>query len=281
MTPGSITTSAIIPARNEEQTVAAVVDTVKGDVDEVLVVDSVSTDRTAERAASAGATVVRVETVGKHHAIRAGIRCAHGTELVFLDADLADPPSGMARQLLTALRSDPDVAIAKAYYQRPLDCSRNGGGRLTELCAKPLLSIFLPSLASVQQPLAGEFAVRRTAILDMKFAPGFAVDLGVLIHCARHGRIVQVNLGTKIHKHRPLEQLRDAALQVAVTILRAAGASTTSGEIAPTQFDAAAGGDVALDELRALAPDGSVRGVSTSDQLSIARLLTQRRWKVD
>lgn len=214
---------ALIPALNEEATVAGMVANALPDVDEVVVVDSCSDDGTARAAAAAGARVVRAPLPGKHHAIRTGIDVSQSEEIVFLDGDLAHPASRMAGRLLDALRSTPDVAIAKAYYERPFGDRPVGGGRLTELCARPLIALLLPELGAVRQPLAGEYAVLRKTLVGLKLSPGFAVDLGILIHCSRIGRVAQVDLGVKRHKHRELEELGDAAVQVAATLMRSAG----------------------------------------------------------
>lgn len=214
--------SAIVPAHNEASTVGAVVSILRPDVDEVVVVDSNSSDDTADQAMAAGARVVRVDLLGKHNALATGIRTAEGQELVFCDADLLAPPVGLAARLLSALTQAADVTLAKAFYRRPLGSDPDGGGRVTELCARPLLRLLLPTLSGIRQPLAGEFALRRSTIDGLVLSPGYSVDMGILIHCASLGRIVEVDLGTKHHKHRPLHDLSDAALDVARTILRAA-----------------------------------------------------------
>lgn len=215
---------AIIPALNEQETIAAVVASARLDVEDVLVVDSCSTDRTAERARDAGARVVRAEHPGKHRAVLLGLESTVDEEVVFMDGDLLDPPVGWAKLLLGALRSHSDVTLAKGYYFRPsCEPSIEGGGRVTELCARPLLKLLLPQLSHIRQPLAGEFALRRSALREGWLTPGFSVDLGLLIHCSKFGRVVQVNLGTKRHKHRPLAALHSTALEVAGTILRSSG----------------------------------------------------------
>jgi len=227
----NIQTSAIIPAHNEGKTVTGVISAVINDVDEVIVVDSCSDDDTALRAEAAGACVVRVDELGKHYALRAGIMAARGQELVFLDADLVNPCDGIAKYLIAGLRQKPQVTISKGFYARSLNGKPNEGGRVTELCAKPLLALMFPKLSFVLQPLAGEFAVRLKDIINMPFAPGFAVDLGILLHCAAKGEVAQVDLGTKIHKHQPLFALSKAAVEVAATIFRAAGREFTESTI--------------------------------------------------
>jgi len=219
----AIISSAIIAAFNEGNTVRSVVQSVAETVDEVLVVDSCSTDTTASEARRAGARVIRVSEPGKHHALRAGVQAARGNELVFMDADLINPSHGMARALLRHLRHNSEISLVKGFYERYYIDKLSEGGRLTEICARPLIAMFFPGLSYIRQPLSGEFAVRRTDLLDMPFAPGFGVDLGILIHCAAKGRIAQVDLGVKRHKHRPLLDLGRAAVDVSSTILRAAG----------------------------------------------------------
>lgn len=213
--------TAVIPAHNETATVRGVIEAVKHDVDEVLVVDSCSTDGTVEVARAAGARVVSVSVPGKHHAIRAGIEHARGDQLVFLDADLESPDSDIAGRMLQALV--PGVALVKGYYRRPADFNGPVGGRLTELCARPLLALLYPSLGTIREPLAGEFAICRDLARRISLTPGYAVDVGILITCSVHGSVVEVDLGFKRHRHHSVYDLGPAAVEIAATILGLAG----------------------------------------------------------
>jgi len=226
--------SAIIPAHNEHKTIAGVINSIVHYVNEVIVVDSCCDDDTRLIARKCGAEVIKVRRPGKHYALRAGVLHSRGEELIFLDADWINPDSNMVTTLLSGLRSNSDVTIAKGYYDRSTASDGYQGGRLTELCARPLINFLVPELSAIKEPLSGEFAVRRKHIIDMKFAPGFAVDLGFLLHCSNIGRIYQVKLQHKLYKHRSLNELGKAATEVAATILRFKGMNLT--EIVLRQF---------------------------------------------
>lgn len=209
--------SAIIPAHNEAGTLAGVIEAVVKDVDEVIVVDSCSSDNTADIATKSGARVVSVSRPGKHYAVRAGIEAASGDHLVFIDGDIRSPNPNISSLLLEPLK--PGVALVKGYYDRSAEKSIYKAGRLTEICARPLLAVHMPELARVREPLAGEFALSRSLARQLSLAAGFAVDLGILIACQSYGRIVEVEIGQKHHKHRSVHELGLAAVQVSATIL--------------------------------------------------------------
>jgi len=218
----NVLVTVIIPAHNEAETVAKVVEVARNDADEVLVVDSCSSDNTRILAAEAGAKVIHVDTIGKHRALQIGIAAARGEELVFLDADLREPNPDIVKALLGGLRRADDIVLSKGYYGSSSSQS-NEGGRLTELCARPLMTLLYPHLSSIRQPLGGEYALRRDIALHVPLAPGYAVDLGILLHCAAIGTVAQVDLGTKRHKHRPLLDLGKAAVEIAAVLLNSAG----------------------------------------------------------
>ena len=211
--------SVVIPAHNEEATIAMVVRAVRSDSDDIIVVASCCTDRTAAEATAAGARVTTVETLGKHYAIRRGLQAAAGDLVAFVDGDLVEPQGGLAGLLFEAL--SPGVSLAKGFYNR----TEQSQARLTEICARPLLSLLRPSLAGIHDPLSGEYAVRRDLVRRWAFAPGFAVDLGFLLAAEREGEIREVNLGVKQHRHRSVLALGQAAVQVAATLL---GTTTNS-----------------------------------------------------
>lgn len=215
--------SAIIPARNEERTIAGVVSAVLNDVDEVIVVDSYSTDKTGDEALKAGARVVKTNIPGKHQAIRLGIIKAKGSDLIFLDADLEFIKPNIARVLIDSLHSSNTVSIAKGFYTKRNGSNPNDGGRVTELCVRPLINLLFPRLSSIRDPLTGEYAVKKKDIEYMYFDPGFAVDLGILLQCMEIGEVRQVDLGVKYHKHRDQSELVATSVEVATTIIRATG----------------------------------------------------------
>jgi glucosyl-3-phosphoglycerate synthase len=228
--------SVVIPARDEEATVGHVAGTLRrrlmdhiGLVDEVLVVDADSTDGTAERARDAGARVVRQSEVlpaagtapGKGEALWKGLAAAEGDLLVFIDADLHDLDPRFVVGLLGPLLTDPEVGFVKASYDRPFRLDEEvhpaGGGRVTELLARPLLATFWPELAWLAQPLSGEYAGRRALLESLPFVRGYGVELAMLVDIADGvgvDAIAQVDLGTRVHEHQPLAALGRMASEI-------------------------------------------------------------------
>lgn len=220
------TVGVVLPARDEETTVGEIVRAVRTAlvdlvplVDELVVVDSRSTDRTADVARSAGADVVTVPADGfdggKGAALRAGTDHL-GTDLVvFLDADVRGFDPAFAARLVAPLLHDRDLALVKGFYDRPT--GDGGGGRVTELVARPEISRRAPRLAGFVQPLAGECAVRRDAVAGLRLASGYAVDVALLLQVLeRHGldAMAQVDLGRREHAHQDLHALGRMALEV-------------------------------------------------------------------
>jgi glucosyl-3-phosphoglycerate synthase len=225
---GGRTVTVCIPSRDEEQTVGEVVRAVlephvasaggSGLVDEVLVVDDGSVDATAEASRAAGARVLTVRGGrGKGQAMRAGLEASDGDLIVFLDADVENTSEAFVSGLLGPLLVEEDVALVKGFYDRPLHGDPTGGGRVTELMARPLLEVLFPSLVAVRQPLAGETAAPRWVLEKLELAVGYGVELGLLVDVARRfgsSSIAQVDLGIRIHRNRPLEELRTQAVDV-------------------------------------------------------------------
>lgn len=226
--------SVVIPALNEQATVAGVVRVALADAPaEVLVVDADSTDNTAAVAAAAGATVLNWRDVpvgvepqpGKGESLWRGTAAASGEIVVFLDADLTRPAPGMVTALAAPF-AGPGIHLVKANYLRSLNGRPSGGGRVTELTARPLLRLLFPQLSHIRQPLAGEYAIRRDTALQLPFVAGYGVESGLLIDVAtRHGAdaVTQVDLGVRHHRNRPLHELSPMADVVAATILSRAG----------------------------------------------------------
>jgi glucosyl-3-phosphoglycerate synthase len=230
--------SVCLPARNEEGTVGAVVAEVRARctaagggpdlVDEIVVVDDGSTDATAARARKAGAHVVPgpADGGGKGQAMAAGLPECQGDIVVFLDADVERFSSHFVVGLLGPLLHDEDLAMVKGYYRRPLHGSPTGGGRVTELMARPVIDLLFPELAFVRQPLAGETSLRRAVLEKTGVAPGYGAELGLLIDVAREfgaDAIGQVDLGERVHRNRPLLELRRHATDVLAAALERAG----------------------------------------------------------
>jgi glucosyl-3-phosphoglycerate synthase len=233
--------SVVLPARDEAATVGAIVRTVRTDlvaaglVDEVVVIDSHSSDRTAEAAADAGATVVAQREIlpefgdrpGKGEALWKSLAVTRGELLVFLDADLVEFDESYVRGLLGPLLTDPAVEFVKGMYERPLSVGGalpvGGGGRVTELVARPLLNAFWPDLAGVVQPLGGEYAGRRTTLERVPFVSGYGVEIGLLIDlldAVGLDGLAQVDLGRRLHRHQSDDALGRMAHQIQLAAFR-------------------------------------------------------------
>lgn len=258
---------AVIPARDEEATVGAVVEPLvrhlvgTGVLAEVVVVNDGSTDRTGERARAAGARVVRVAEVlpdhggaGKGGALWRGLAATTADLVVYLDADLVDLDPDTVTRLLQPLVGDPTAFLVKGTWRRPLGDDPDGGGRVTELVARPLLARFFPELAFVRQPLAGEYAATRLLLERLPFLAGWGVDVGLLLDAARlvgTAGIRQVDLGTRRHRNRRLAELAVPAATVLLAVLDRAGFAGPGLALDGT--------DVHLDELPPLATLATAR----------------------
>lgn len=235
---GSATVSVVIPARNEEATVGVIVSTIRalaertGLVDDIVVVDSRSTDRTAEVAAAAGARVVHQDDVtrglprmdGKGDALWAGLAAARSDVVAFIDGDLYGFSDHFVTGLIGPLLSDPSVEFVKGFYHRPLAVAggveTDGGGRVTELVARPLLNLFWPDLAGFVQPLAGEYAGRRRTLERIPFVSGYGVEIAMLVDLldlVGLDALAQVDLGERRHRHQDTEALGRMSAQIVVT----------------------------------------------------------------
>lgn len=222
--------SVVIPALNEEATVAGVVEAaLASSAAEVLVIDSDSTDATAGNAARAGARVLNWRDIapeipvhpGKGESLWRGVKAASGDIVVFLDADVTSIEPGWVDKLAAPF-ADPGIHLVKAAYSRAIDGAPTGGGRVTELTAKPLLRIFYPEVSHIDQPLAGEYAIRRDTALKVPFVGGYGVEAGLLVDVVKQygaDAVAQAHLGRKAHRNRPLTELSAMAETVARTIL--------------------------------------------------------------
>jgi glucosyl-3-phosphoglycerate synthase len=236
------TVSVVLPALNEEETVAGVVETITpllgGLVDELIVLDSGSTDDTEIRAVAAGARVVSREVAlpevapqpGKGEVLWRSLAATTGDLIAFVDSDLLDPDPMFVPKLLGPLLTAEGVHLVKGFYRRPLKVSgredANGGGRVTELVARPLLAALRPELSCLYQPLGGEYAGTRELLTAVPFAPGYGVEIGLLVDTYdRLGldAIAQVNLGVRTHRNRPLTELASMSRQVIGTLLQRCG----------------------------------------------------------
>lgn len=225
---GTQTIAVCIPARDEEATIAGVVGAVRrlgdaGLVDDIVVVDDGSADATGRRAAAAGARVVGSPCgPGKGQALSAAVASTGAGLLVFLDADVESFSGHFVTGLVAPLLLDPGLHLVKAAYRRPLHGRPGEGGRLTELLARPLLERFFPDLAGLAQPLAGECAVRRSTLDGLVLADGYGVEVGLLIDVRRRfgrGAVAEADLGERVHRNRPLLDLRPHAGAVLDAVL--------------------------------------------------------------
>lgn len=247
------TISVVLPALNEEETVGSVIDTIApmfvGLVDELIVLDSGSTDDTEIRAIAAGARVVSREQAlpevapqpGKGEVLWRSLAATTGDIVVFVDSDLIDPDPMFVPRLVGPLLTGEGIHLVKGFYRRPLKVSggedANGGGRVTELVARPLLSALRPELGCLLQPLGGEYAATRELLMSVPFAPGYGVEIGLLIDTYDKlglDAIAQVNLGVRAHRNRPLTELGAMSRQVIATLLSRCG--ITDSGVGLTQF---------------------------------------------
>jgi glucosyl-3-phosphoglycerate synthase len=248
---GGTRISVCLPARDEAATVGQVVGVVVDElverrplVDEVLVVDDGSVDGTARAARLAGARVVAANDVlpeqgagtGKGEALWKSLAACEGDLVVWCDADLRRFRARSVSGLLGPLLTEPSVAFVKGSSRRSLDGRPDEGGRVTQLLARPLLSLLFPHLGGVRQPLAGEYAGRREVLEQVPFAPGYGVDLGLLIDVAALAGVealAQVDLGDRLHRNRSLAELGPEAEDVLRTALSRAGMTVPGDAGAP------------------------------------------------
>jgi glycosyltransferase involved in cell wall biosynthesis len=228
------TVSVIIPAREVADTIGPIIDAIApleriGLVDELLVVDAASRDGTAAVARAHRARVVQESELladvgpcqGKGDAMWRGLAATEGDVVAYLDADTADFRPSFVTGLLGPLIDDPDVALVKGAFRRPLLAGDtvlpDEGGRVTELVARPLLAILAPELGGLLQPLAGEQAARRDLLEAIPFPVGYGIETSMLLDAlALRGldAIAQVDLGTRQNRHQPLRELGAMAMAV-------------------------------------------------------------------
>jgi glucosyl-3-phosphoglycerate synthase len=227
------TVSVCLPARNEAATIGPIVTTLlrlrdQGVVDQVLVVDN-SRDGTADIARALGAEVHDQErlqpelgpVLGKGDAMWRALPLLTGEIVCFLDADSEEFGPHFPCGLLGPLVHRPEISFVKAFYRRPFRVGAqtlpDGGGRVTELTARPVLNLFYPDLAAVRQPLAGEIALRRDLLERLPFVTGYGVDIGLLLdahNLVGLDGLAQVDLDVRQNAHQPLRDLGPMAFAV-------------------------------------------------------------------
>jgi glucosyl-3-phosphoglycerate synthase len=237
-----VTISLALPALNEEVTVGDVIYTAKSALmdslpllDEIILMDSSSTDRTREIAAGLGIPVyIHQETLpqygarrGKGEALWKSLYTTRGDIVVWIDTDIVNIHPRFVYGLLGPLLANPKIQFVKGFYRRPIKVGdriqAGGGGRVTELTARPLLNLFYPELSGVIQPLSGEYGGRREALQRVPFSSGYGVEIGLLIDVLdRYGlnAIAQVDLLERVHHNQPLESLSKMSFAIIQTAIR-------------------------------------------------------------
>jgi glucosyl-3-phosphoglycerate synthase len=243
-------TTLIFPARNVAGTIGSILQVVNelkartGLPDQVIVVDADSVDGTADIARAHGAEVYSENQLmraygpaqGKGDAMWRALSVARGDIVMFADADTADFEEHFVYGTLGPLLADPSLQFVKAAYRRPFkqgeEKINDGGGRVTELMAKPLLNLFYPELAGFVQPLAGEFAARREVLGNVPFFTGYGVEIGMLIDVYDQVGLAamgQIDLGTRQNRHQSLASLTRMSSVVLRTVAAREGLAQQPG----------------------------------------------------
>jgi glucosyl-3-phosphoglycerate synthase len=271
---GTSKISVVIPARNEEATIGHIVATLKRAwidevplVDELVVMDSDSTDATSALASGAGARVHDVrgtrisgaqdERPGKGEALWKSLGVTTGDILIFLDGDLIEWDVDYVPRLAWPLLSLDHLQLVKAVYDRPMVSDgavpEESGGRVTELVARPLMARFLPELGHLVQPLSGEWAVRRQAFESFSVPSGYGVEIAAVIDTARRygsDAVGQIELSRRAHRHHRHDALGLMSLQVMEAVLRRVeDAPTVRSSISMTQYSWGGGRPIAGETL--------------------------------
>jgi glucosyl-3-phosphoglycerate synthase len=281
---GRPTVTLIFPGRNVAGTIGDILDVVDGlrartgMPEQVIVVDADSADGTADIARAHGAEVYSENELmsqygpaqGKGDAMWRALSVARGDIVMFADADTMDFREHFIYGTLGPLLADPAIQFSKAAFRRPFTSGdrsvADGGGRVTELMAKPLLNLFYPQLAGFVQPLAGEFAARRELLSAVPFFTGYGVEIGMLIDvCNEIGlaAMAQVDIGTRQNRHQPLADLSRMSSVVLRTVAAREGIAARSADEA----------DTALWEVRQ--PETYLHAVATENGLRLDEHLNE------
>ena len=256
---GALRISVVIPARDEAPTIGAIVSGIRAElvdclqlIDELVVIDSDSTDATARIALANGARLYPARAIrpdlgsyfGKGEALWKAQFVTTGDILVFIDADLTGWGTHFVTGLLGPLLTDEGVQLVKGFYDRALDDGSGRvaphGGRVTELVARPLLNLFWPELAHIVQPLAGEWAIRRSAFETLQVPVGYGVEMATLLDvfaaCGADA-IAQVDLGERAHIHQSVHDLGVMAAEIIAVAARRRPGGSPRASAALWQFD--------------------------------------------
>ena len=234
--------SLALPALNEEETVGKVIQTVKSALmdqvallDEIVLIDSNSTDQTRQIAESLGIPVFIHQQVlpahgarrGKGEALWKSLYVTRGDIILWIDTDIVNIHPRFIYGLIGPLLSNPSIQFVKGFYRRPLrvgdKIQAGGGGRVTELTARPLINLFYPQLSGIIQPLSGEYGGRRSVLTQLPFFSGYGVEIGLLIDVAEKfglRSIAQVDLQERIHHNQPLEALSKMSFAIIQAVSR-------------------------------------------------------------
>lgn len=236
-----VSVSLCIPTLNEEKTIGKEVVIFRSElmqryplIDEIAIIDSGSTDKTLEIAASFGADTYLASDIlsdlepkrGKGENLWKAIYQLNGDIIVYIDADIKNIHPRFVYGLVAPLIHNPEMQYVKAFYDRPLAFSQgirpSGGGRVTEILIRPLFSLFFPELTAIIQPLSGEYAVRREVLDQIPFPIGYGVETSHLIDVySRYGMAAfgQTDLDQRVHRNQPTRSLGKMAFGILQTFL--------------------------------------------------------------
>jgi glucosyl-3-phosphoglycerate synthase len=239
---GTSSIAVCLPALDEERTVGDICSVITSDlvtaglVERLVVIDSGSTDATSEVARRSGAEVFRaselvpeapaIASPGKGESLWKSLAVVDTDIIVWIDSDTRNFTSSFVTALIAPLLDNPELVFTKAFYDRPLHGSEGllamGGARVTEIGVRPLINLFYPELAGFIQPLSGEYAGRREALLDISFGAGYDVDLLMLIELVERiglPAMAQVDLGSRLHRNRDVPSLGRMSFEIVRTML--------------------------------------------------------------
>ncbi len=238
----NLTISLALPALNEEETVGRVIRTIKNVLmlrvpllDEIVLIDSNSTDRTRQIAEKIGVPVHIHQNMLPQHGVRKGkgealwksLYCTSGDIIIWIDTDIVNIHPRFVYGLIGPLLLRPEIDFIKGFYRRPLKVGNKmqagSGGRVTELTARPLLNLFYPELSGMVQPLSGEYGGRRKVLEQLPFFSGYGVEIGLMIDMLEKfglGSIGQVDLLERVHHNQPLEALGKMSFAIIQAVIR-------------------------------------------------------------
>ena len=238
----NLSISLALPALNEEQTVGKVIARIRNSLmrkvpllDEIVLIDSNSTDRTRKIAEKLGVPVYIHQNIlpkygarhGKGEALWKSLYCTRGDIIIWIDTDIVNIHPRFIYGLIGPLLLRPEIDFVKGFYHRPLKVGNkmqaSSGGRVTELTARPLLNLFYPELSGMAQPLSGEYGGRRKALEQLPFFSGYGVEIGLLIGMLEKfglSSIGQVDLQERIHHNQPLDALSKMSFAIIQAVIR-------------------------------------------------------------